>query len=337
MANGYNVHQRGSQFSITEAKRHLENLRSEIANYQNAATANPALLKRSKRPNINSLARIPLDNMFANEMKEILLTELERIISRALQFPDSLREFDFANATQDRVLTLHINDYPNLTEWLNNVPPVSSLQKYNGEDKFKRYLTAMVTYAHFQNFMSATHLFSNWTSSYLLARRGIMAQFVPGSNNFQSLNKTNVLQLSDNVDFFRHGDYLYINNNEAFERVVQFRQITKQTAEEAFNTIHQNIPIRNRDNVLNALCQSARSMKRLAKTLNMDHIQNLDINAVRNLIENEDLPISVEDGELVVDETDKEQLSAFVYIVNDAYVQSLLTQNKYVVHDADRL
>ena len=67
----------------------------------------------------------------------------------------------------------------------------------------------------------------------------------------------------------------------------------------------------------------------------MPHVKDLDIEDIENLVVNENLPLKIEGGEIVVDATDRKQTAALLNVVMDAFVQSQMTKYKYLVHDAE--
>jgi hypothetical protein len=75
----------------------------------------------------------------------------------------------------------------------------------------------------------------------------------------------------------------------------------------------------------------------VAKNWHAGHVQLLNLEAVDALIQQQQLPIRVEGGEVVVDPSDNEQVDALIYIMNDAYARSVLTELWYRIHDADRI
>mgnify|MGYP006435690589 CR=1 FL=1 len=108
-------------------------------------------------------------------------------------------------------------------------------------------------------------------------------------------------------------------------------------ANEAFQHIIQTLPVRDSSKVFESLRSSARRLKRVAKTRNASHVELLSINAVDQLIRQRELPIYVDNGEVVVDPQDANQIDALIYIINDAYARSVLTELMYRIHDADQL
>lgn len=293
------------------------------------------LLKRGAQPSPRHLAQVATETNFNETIRETLGSRVLSIIETAFAGPDTLREFNFSNASTDRILSLHVDDFSLLANWFGAIPPVANVQQYSGQEAFNKYVNGIVTSISIPNVQDELVLFGKWSPNLLLEKSGFLGQFKLGPNNYEPLERNNIIRLSDNVDFFIFGKYVYIKDDNAFESMVAFREMTREMANEAFEDVRQVLPVRNGEQVFENLRGSARRLKRVAKTLGADHVQLLTIPAVQVLIEQQKLPIYVENGELVVDPDDREQIDALIYIINDSYARSVLTELWYRIHDAD--
>lgn len=294
------------------------------------------MLKNSQWPTERNLVRVPVNAALATHVRDVLATRITTIIDTALAGPDTLREFNFANSSDDRVLALHLDDFSRLADWFGSIPPSANLDRYNGQAAFNKRVNAVVTPFAIPNVNDVLVAFGKWSPSLLLEKSGLIA-FRLGPDNYQPIERENILRLNDSVDFFVFGRYVYIADNVAFESVLSFREMTREIASEAFAQVSAVLPVRNGSEVFNSLKTSSRRLKRVAKNWQAGHVQFLNLEAVDVLIQQQQLPIRVEDDEVVVDPNDNEQVDALIYIMNDAYARSVLTELWYRVHDADRI
>jgi hypothetical protein len=143
------------------------------------------------------------------------------------------------------------------------------------------------------------------------------------------------LFLSQEVDFFIFDGFIFIVDFKSFEQLLDFRKITKEIADQALNEIFEAIPVRNPEALREKLMMGVSSVKKIAKTRGRPHVDKISLETAQRVIEKYQLPLEISDGYLEVDENDKEQVKAFVLVVNDAYVTSLQTGFFYIAHVAD--
>lgn len=137
----------------------------------------------------------------------------------------------------------------------------------------------------------------------------------------------------DKFDCFACGDYLFIKNKDAFQKIFKFYEMLKDAAHETLDTIEEHIPIDDFD-AFSAACDG--HLQKLAKLKNIaskPYIKTLTIDDLKQVITTFKLPIQT------IGEGDDEKLQfnvkdkwAILRLLDDDYLESVMTGNHYEVN-----
>ncbi len=304
----------------------LDNL-DELA----TATCQVNLVKSIKKPTEQNTRYLNMTETLAERFKEDLDTSLRHLITEALSDGSGLAPFGFQAFADGRLAVMPTNHFGEVESWLGKFPSSDVVQPFNGDNNYLSKLRFIHTELTFSEGESV-HIFRSSTETKIV-RRGLMARILEGSL-YKEVESDSVLVFDDIVDFFVWRDYMYISNYRKFESILDFQSVTSSIADTSFATVIELLPVSEPESLKQALFASKRSLNKMAGLGRKTHLPQLDMSRIKTLIQEAGLPIRI-DGEgegavILVDATDKSQLRAYLHVLDDDYVSSLLTDIRYI-------
>lgn len=325
-------HQAPIESAIDEAFYRLQTLNTQLNNYGDQATLQINLLKTGKFPDSEKLRKVPLRDTANQTARRELLDSLTDLVHTTVGDPTALSDFDFEDISQEGLSVLRLDVFEHVKQWFDNLPSAASISEFDQSYNFLSKVKCLVYYLDVPGLSEPICCFKYWTQAKLMRSGG--RQLVALHNDYDFISNQRVLTIDLGVDFFLYDNLIFINKYENFEKLLQFRKITEETAESALDDIFKQLPVTNPEDLKAALSLGVRSMKKIAKTKGKEHVPKLDPTSVSQLIEHENLNLKMVNGKLDIDPNDQKQLRDFIYVVNDAFVQSIMTRLKYIAFSA---
>lgn len=174
------------------------------------------------------------------------------------------------------------------------------------------------------------YFFRTYTPKRELSRSRWFAAFLT-NNQFDTINTPTFL-FDDHIDCFSTENHMFVVQKSNFQDIFRFFEKVAQVATQTLAVIKVRIPIKNFDEFA-ADCQA--HVQKLAKLKNIaaqPYLNTISIPSVRSVITRLRLRIKIEDVNgtemLVYDRADR---WALLRLLDDDFVQSLLTGNVYEV------
>jgi hypothetical protein len=140
--------------------------------------------------------------------------------------------------------------------------------------------------------------------------------------------------LFDNgADCFAWGEYMIIRHVSAFHRIFRYFPQLRETADKTLDGVLKHVPISNADEFREACKGQLQMLAKLASISRKPYLPKLSMGAIEKTIEAVGLEVSVidENGQhkLVFDPSTQETRWTILKLLDDDYLQSLMTDELY--------
>lgn len=308
----------------------LNTLRDRLLEVGNA-TCQVNLVKSTRAPVRKNTRYLDMTQQLAQRVKELAAATLLSTIHAALETPDGVAEFDNQAFADGRLAALPIEDYPDVVAWLAHFPASDQVDPLAATDNHVRQLKFLHTLVVFPSDGDALRLFSR-SSEARAVKKGV-ASVLTGTR-YDYVEPERLLILDVQPDFFLWDNFIFSTGYKALEAILNFREITRAQAEEVCNTVFQLLPVTNTDALREAILTGARKLNKIASLRNKPHVPLLIMNRVEQLIQEKGLPITIVEIDgvrtLSVDPADQNHVAAYIHILNDDFLRSLLTDLAYL-------
>jgi Kiwa protein KwaB-like len=177
------------------------------------------------------------------------------------------------------------------------------------------------------------------TSEKLELSKGVRLPAILRSGTFSKL-KQQVFLFDRYMDGAAAEGYFFIFNKKAFERLFQYYEELRANAENTVNLVTKYIPISNLADFKTACTTQVRFMDKLASVSRSPYLTSITIEQIKAVIKEFDLsvPIVEEEGtEKIVFEKAPEKRWEILKLLDDDYLRSVMTNEKYAANSKLRL
>jgi hypothetical protein len=151
---------------------------------------------------------------------------------------------------------------------------------------------------------------------------------------------TKIFLFDRQIDCFAWEGYLFIRNITAFQRIFQYFEELRAKANETVNTILAQIPLSNADAFRTACTGQMQMMSKLAQIARKPYLAAVTMQDIRRTIDEFrlDVRIVAEDGqERILFEADPDKRWLILKLLDDDYLGSIMTNQKYEVNSKSAL
>jgi len=227
------------------------------------------------------------------------------------------------------LLCLRLDDAPRVEELIRDAVDVSACADFHPEDSLIRQLRFYVTVISDEERDAA--FFRAFTSSKELTRRkGFVAVFEEGV--FEKVTHKTFL-FDDDADCFSWNGYLFIRHKSAFERIFRYLDELRRAADETLDNVLQYVPVSNEAEFREACKGQIQMLAKLASVSRKPYLTDLTIDIIEETIGAFELNVVVQDQNgakrLVFDPSTQESRWAILKLLDDDYLQSVMTEEKY--------
>jgi hypothetical protein len=147
-----------------------------------------------------------------------------------------------------------------------------------------------------------------------------------------------VFLFDQEIDCICRSGVMFIFNKSNFEQMFQFLEELKEIAKETLDNLKLRIPIKNFDDLLRACQGNLLKMRKLKNVAAQPYINKITIEHIKMVITDNKLSIKTEviDGQEMIVYDEKEPW-LILNLLDDAYLRSLLTDQRYQVDGKRKL
>lgn len=177
------------------------------------------------------------------------------------------------------------------------------------------------------------YLIKKVTSSRVIRTGGKLAIIFEGEI-FKNL-ETDILTMDGTFDAIYCNENLIFENKQNFEKALLYQSVKQAVAEETLDAIGEIGFVENFDQVKNFLKDDYHSINKLNKIKEKPYFQTLTFAKCKQIIEDYNVEIDVDDANNKFDITSKAQAKHFIKVLNDDYLLSELTDLKYAANSKE--
>ena len=315
-----------------EARAALDVLLTTLTREVRQSTIILGIHAKAARPTLKWMRKLETDVTLASRMKNIVLGPILNS-GRSWLDNDEIKAFDSRPPQGDEVVTLTDVDFPAVAEWFQALPPALTWATFRREEWISRNISGVFYVVQFADGSEPLIAFTRWNDGMLLRRKGVLA--ILSDNRYIIEDTTDAVYLPDKIDFFHYQGITFGMNWDALEKSVNFREVTKAKAVGHWATFTAEVPLANSDRVWAMFNKSIRTQNTINKAFSQPRRVPLDMQRVEQFIQQRNLSIRCQNGQLVVDENDRGQLLHLLTILADGYVTSDITDRHLRTFDAE--
>lgn len=296
-----------------------------IQHVKDAAEANVVVATSRRRDDPIALHRLTLTNELAEDFRDAAYSVLPDDEDEVILVP-----YDPTYRLQSHELMfLDLDEAPEIGELVALAADVSAAPHFTADETLIRQLRFYVTAVSADG--TEALFFRTYSPKKELTRsRGFAAMFDDGV--FQKIEHKTFL-FDNDADCFVWGDYMFIRHVSAFHRIFRYFDQLRETADKTLDEVLQHVPISNADDFRTACKGQLQMLAKLANISQKPYLPSLSIAAIEDTINTVGLDVELveEDGDrkLVFDSSTQESRWAILKLLDDDYLQSLMTQELY--------
>ncbi len=177
------------------------------------------------------------------------------------------------------------------------------------------------------------YLIKKVTSSKVIRTGGKLAIVFEGEI-FKNL-ETDILTMDGTFDAIYCNENLLFENKQNFEKALLYQEVKQAVAEETLDAIGDIGFVDNFDQVKDFLKDDYHSINKLNKIKEKPYFQTLTFAKCKQIIEDYNVEIDIDDVNNKFDITSKSQAKHFIKVLNDDYLLSELTALKYAANSKE--
>jgi hypothetical protein len=273
-----------------------------------------------------------MDVHLADRMKQMILDPLIND-ARGWIVNDLLRPFDYRPPQGDEVVCVAKEDFPAVREWLDALDAPGTWNEFVRDEWIQRSLSGVFTILQFPSGAEPLIAFTKWSDALLLRRRGLTALL--NRNRFELIDTSSSIYLPEAIDFFSYRGILFALDWGNVERTMSFREVTKASAVEHWDTFKGEVPVDAPEALWVVIEKSVRHQNTINRAFSMPGRLAPSMDRIESFIRDRGLTITVQNGQLVVNPADKEQVLHLITIIADGYVTSDITDRRLRTMEAE--
>lgn len=160
------------------------------------------------------------------------------------------------------------------------------------------------------------------------------------SNGTYDKVENKLFLFDEQVDCFVWKEYMFVRNVHQFQRIFRYFEELRQKASETIDTVLKQVPVNNSDEFREACTGQLQMMAKLAGIADKDYLKTLSMQRIVAIIKEFELDIEVVKikgaKKLVFDNHPKKRWE-ILKLLDDDYLNSLMTESKYEVNSKVRL
>jgi hypothetical protein len=283
-------------------------------------------------PSTKNTRHLDITANLAAHFKAAILDSLVSAMAEALDTADGIASFDYASFSDGRMAALRLGKHAEVLAWLSKFSPVDKIESLKGDVTFLTRLKLTHSIITLLPSGARIDIFKK-TNSSPIAKKKIFASLIAGET-YDYVNPETTLLLDPAIDFIVFRKTLFIVNVKNFEAILNFRVVTEAVAKKSLAVVLAALPVSDPKGLTASILTGTRRLNKLASLDNKAHVKELSMLKIQELIKDKNLPIQVADISgvltLQVDSNNKDHIQAYLHILSDDYVRSILTDIEYI-------
>lgn len=174
-------------------------------------------------------------------------------------------------------------------------------------------------------------LFRKYTESRILEKKGLIP-LIWSDGRFNQIDGS-VLTIDEDIDCIIFNKQIYILNKLNFEKIFSFMDKFKDKIKTQISILETKEILDDINKFLELCSSDARKIKKLYKLLESDTLTNIDFQKIKEINDNYNLNLNfTEDNKIIIE---KEKLWDILRVLDDDYLKSPITDNKYLAHSKE--
>lgn len=296
-----------------------------IEHVEEAPDVNVVVATAPRRDDPVALHRLGMTNAVAQEFRDAAYNALPDDEDEVI-----LVAYDATYRPQPHELMyLDLGGAAQIADLVEAAGDVSAAPQFTADEKLIRHLRFYVTVISSDD--DEALFFRAYSPTKELTRgRGFAAMFEEGV--FQKVQHKTFL-FDNDADCFAWGGYMFIRHVSAFHRIFRYFEQLRETADETLDDVLKHVPISNDAQFRDACKGQLQMLAKLASISRKPYLPKLSMDAIAKTIDAVGLDVSVVDDDgkhmLVFDPSTQESRWAILKLLDDDYLQSLMTEELY--------
>lgn len=271
-----------------------------------------------------------------------LATQFREVAQTAVPSPNDnelvLRPYE-AGYKPDRhelpVLTL--TNAPEIAEIVSELARVDQAESFTADEETisgLRFYSIVITVSARRHGV----FFRTYSQKKELSRSRLFAAMLRGGAYNKVTQK--VFLFDDDIDCFAWDGYLYVKHVANFQRIFEYFERLREDASIAVDTVAQRVPVQNLDQFKAACIRQPQMMAKIVQISRKPYLQGLAIADIKRTIQEFSLPVQLVtdgDAEKLVFENDRKKRWLILKLLDDDYLGSIMTRQKYEVNSKSAL
>lgn len=285
-----------------------------------------------------SYAKLKMTRVLADGFLETLATILspsrEKLDTNDYEF---LRYGFDGQVQEQQIEYLQIANYPTLDGQLQPLSSLEGIDLFQDEQSFTSGLRFYVILLKPRDGGDPVYLFRSYQRQRFFHQNGgILAMMQDGT--YDRISRP-VYYFDEEIDFISYNGVMFIFNKAKtrFQNTFHFYESVQKTATEVLQTVHTTLPIHNFEQFA-TMCQAdPQKLRKLNRIATRPYLKDITMEKVKKTIEHHKLTmtITIIEGRehLVYNEKDARSRWIILNLLDDNYLESLMTGRNYLATD----
>ena len=293
------------------------------------ATCAVGVHARATRPTADNVHRLEMDTTLSDRIKKVALGPLSDATGWIQD--DLLEPYDQRGLQESDIRCLLLEDAPLVKRCFDGIAGADRWPVFKKDDWERRPISGIVFRVDFSDGDFLT-CFTKWSDFILLKRSGIQA--LVSNSRYSLADDSRQVYLPDVTHFFAYDGVVFSMNWKQFEAAIRFKELTEARSSENWSAFAGQIPVEADEAIWAVLKKSVRHQNTIVKAMSRSGRVSPSMDRISAFISAHSLTIKIENGKLVVDPNNKDQLDELLLIMADGYVTSDITDSKLKTLDA---
>lgn len=319
-----------------KALQALASLRATLADADGFTSCHTFLGTQVGQTKSDRWQRVQFSPALATSYRESLI----RKVAQDLPSEEMIVPFTYEETTASQVPVLQKEEFPNLADWLDEVPEPQWPYTFKGDEGFLESVKVHVAVLSGISASSDLKVFRRRSSATIVKKRGVLGSFTASKHEFDVV-KDKIFDFPTDAEFLEWDGFVFVLNIVALEALTDIREITNTQAKKAIASIKaiKGLEVVGLEAVEASLELRPRLAKRLAAAGKHNIFHAIKLDTLKAHINQYGLSLNAEskNGKISISfNTDSRvQIEEFVNLVADVYLRSSSTGLDYKAHSKE--
>lgn len=293
---------------------------------------NVYLASSSKNDLVPRFEQMLMTSKLTNGFREIVKSNLEKYRK---EFGDN--NLLFVDYIVESVLEANEIEYFELAnrktvaQQIEPLKPLTDIDTFSEDSDFIKGIRFYVIVAQ-PDEGEPVYFYHIYTPRRILKRTGLHA-FLGSKGEYDRMEER-YISFEESIDCISHDGFMYVIHKDNFQKMFQFLEEIRATAQETLQAINRCLPIQNFDELVQACDGNITMLKKLNKIAAKPYIKDLKMSDVKKIIDLIRLPVEIKviDGKETIlfnPNAKAREKYALLRVFNDDYLNSSMTGINY--------